>query len=118
MSNIIDFLPILRIFPSEMRSRAIKLHRDLVEIYGGMIIDIQERMKRGDQVPDCLAKTLLLVKETENLDDLDVSMMAAAFMIGGVETVRLMLDTYLPPFTFLSPTLACCTELTHTALHM
>lgn len=90
MSNIIDFLPILRIFPSEMRSRAIKLHSDLKETYGGMIRDIQERMERGDQVPDSLAKTLLLMKEAEQLDDLDLSMMASGFMIGGVETVRLL----------------------------
>ncbi|KAK7914535.1 hypothetical protein PG985_012238 [Apiospora marii] len=86
MSNIIDFLPVLRIFPSEMRSRAIKLHRDLVETYGGIIQDIDKRRKRGEKVPDCLATTLLQMKEAEKLDDLDLSMMAAAFMIGGVET--------------------------------
>ncbi|KAK8122217.1 hypothetical protein PG984_010887 [Apiospora sp. TS-2023a] len=86
MSNIVDFLPVLRIFPSEMRSRAIQLHRDLVETYGGMIQDIHERIKRGEQVPDCLATRLLLQKEAEKLDDLDISMMASGFMIGGVET--------------------------------
>ncbi|KAK6839153.1 hypothetical protein PG987_005019 [Apiospora arundinis] len=94
MSNIIDFLPILRIFPSEMRSRAIKLHSDLKETYGGMIRDIQERMERGDQVPDSLAKTLLLMKEAEQLDDLDLSMMASGFMIGGVETTASIMQWF------------------------
>lgn len=52
-----------------------------------MIIDIEARMKRGENVPDCLVKTMILTKEEEEMDHLDMSILCAAFMIGGVETV-------------------------------
>jgi hypothetical protein len=45
-------------------------------------------MEIGITVPDCLAKTMLDTKEEENLDHLDMAILASAFMIGGVETVR------------------------------
>jgi hypothetical protein len=53
-----------------------------------MIEHIRQRIGRGEDVPDCLAKTLLLIQSDEELDDLDMAMIASAFMIGGVETVR------------------------------
>ena len=87
MSNLIDFLPLLEWFPSRLRSRGQKLHRDLVETFGGMIEDIRQRSMRGQPVPDCLAATLLAIRQEEELDDLDMAMMASAFLIGGVETV-------------------------------
>lgn len=71
-----------------MITRAKKLQADLLETYGGMIDGIDERMKAGEDVPDCLAKSILLSKEELELDDLDVSILCSAFMIGGVETVR------------------------------
>lgn len=71
-----------------MRSRGLKLHKDLVDTYGGMIEDIDRRMKLGEQVPGCLAKSLIMSKEEENLDAKDMAILASAFMIGGVETVR------------------------------
>lgn len=70
-----------------MKIRAKKLHADLVDTYGGMILEIDERLKRGEHVPDCLAKTLLELREAEGLDHLDMSMLCCAFMVGGVETV-------------------------------
>lgn len=86
MSNLIDFVPILQKLPHYMKTRAQKLHADLVDTYGGMILDIDARIKRGESVPDCLAKTLLQVREEEKLDRLDIILLSAAFMIGGVET--------------------------------
>lgn len=53
-----------------------------------MIESIHQRLSRGQEVPDCLATTLLAMREEEELDDLDMAMMASAFMIAGVETVR------------------------------
>jgi cytochrome P450 len=87
MSNLVDFIPILQYLPSQLRTRGRKLHRDLVDTYGGLINDIDRRMRLGESVPDCLAKTMLEVREAEQLDDLDMAMTASAFMIGGVETV-------------------------------
>ena len=87
---MIDFVPILQKLPINLplKTRAQKLHADLVATYGGMITKIDERMKRGEQVPDCLVKTLLLAQEEEGLDHLDMAILCSAFMIGGVETVR------------------------------
>jgi len=70
-----------------MKRRAKKLHADLVDTYGGMILEIDERLKCGEDVPDCLAKTLLKIREEEELNHLDMSMLSCAFMVGGVETV-------------------------------
>lgn len=87
MSNLVDFVPILQHFPSPLRTRGRKLHKALVDTYGGFIDDIDRRMRRGEDVPDSLAKTMLEARETEQLDHLDMAITASAFMIGGVETV-------------------------------
>ena len=87
VSNLIDFIPILQKLPLYMKTRAKKLHADLVDTYGGMILETDERLKRGEHVPDCLVKTLLKLREEEELNHLDMSMLSCAFMIGGVETV-------------------------------
>lgn len=70
-----------------MVTRAKQLHSDLVETYGGMIKEIEARIKRGEQVPECLVKTMLQSQEEENLDSIDMAILCSAFMIGGVETV-------------------------------
>jgi hypothetical protein len=89
MSNIVDFIPLLQWLPTRLRTRGRRLHRDLVATYGGLINGIEERMMKGEVVNDCLAKTMLQVKEQEQLDHVDMAILASAFMIGGVETVRL-----------------------------
>lgn len=71
-----------------MKIRGQKLHADLVETYGGLLLDIDARMKRGEDVPNCVAKYLLEAREEEELDHLDMSILCSGFMIGGVETVR------------------------------
>jgi hypothetical protein len=68
--------------------RAKRLHKGIVETYGGMIKDIEHRMNAGEDIPDCLAKTLIKTDEREGLDHLDKTMICAAFMIGGIESVR------------------------------
>lgn len=70
-----------------MKTRGKKLHADLVSTYGGMITDIADRMKSGEEVPESLVKSMLLVQKEEELDHLDMSILCSAFMIGGVETV-------------------------------
>jgi cytochrome P450 len=87
MSNLVDFLPILQHIPSPMLIRGKRLHRALVDTYGGMIEDIAQKLKRGSDVKDCLAKAMIQSCKDEKLDDLDMTILASAFMIGGVETV-------------------------------
>ena len=91
VSNLVDFVPFLRNFPNlTMINRGKRLHRGLADTCGGLIKDIERRMKAGEEVPDCLAKYLLSVKEQESLDDLDITFICCAFMIGGVETVSII----------------------------
>lgn len=88
VSNLVDFVPFLRNFPNwTMVNRGKKLHQGLVETCSALIGDIDKRMKAGEDVPDCMAKYLLTIREDENLDDLDIVFICCAFMIGGVETV-------------------------------
>ncbi|KAF8156573.1 cytochrome P450 [Crassisporium funariophilum] len=94
VSNLIDFVPILQKLPHYMKTRAEKLHADLVSTYGGMINDIDERMKQGENIPDCLVKTMLLAREEEELDHLDMSILCSAFMIGGVETTASIMQWF------------------------
>jgi hypothetical protein len=72
-----------------MHTRGKKLHKGLVDTYGGFIKDIEGKLKSGIPTDDCLAKTLIQLRHEENLDDLDMAIMASAFLIGGVETVSL-----------------------------
>ncbi|KAE8316489.1 cytochrome P450 [Aspergillus transmontanensis] len=74
MSNLVDFVPLLQYLPTPMHRRGKKLHESLVETYGKKV------------VVDCLAKTMIEVRDKEDLDDLDMAILASAFMIGGVET--------------------------------
>ncbi len=91
-----DFIPLLQKIPNYMTLRGKQLHKDLVETYGGMILDIDKRMKVGEKVSDCLVKTMLEAKGKEQLDHIDMSILCAAFMIGGVETVRYFSTPLLP----------------------
>jgi hypothetical protein len=87
MSNLVDFVPLLQKFDTPLHARGKKLHNDLVSTYGGLIKDVEKKMAWGVTVPDCLAKSMLGVREAEQLDNLDMAILASAFMIGGVETV-------------------------------
>lgn len=91
MSNLVDFIPLLQRTPSALHKRGKRLHRGLVEIYGGQIKRIEEDLASGKEVPDCLGKTMVEDRHKEDLDDLGLAILASAFMIGGVETVSAML---------------------------
>ena len=94
MSNMADFVPLLQWFPSPLKSKAKSLHRDLVKTYGGMINDTAKKMQSGEKVDDCLAKTMLEIQKAEQLDHLDMSILASAFMIGGVETTASIMQWF------------------------
>lgn len=74
-----------------MQRRAKKLHYGLVETYGGLLTEIDQKLQRGVDVPKCLARDLVECREKEDLDDLDAAMLVSAFMIGGVETICIYL---------------------------
>ncbi|KKY33383.1 putative cytochrome p450 [Diaporthe ampelina] len=94
MSNLVDFIPLLQYLPSPIRTRGRKLHKDLVFTYGGLINDIDRRIQRGEDVPESLAKTMLQVRDAEQLDHLDMAITASAFMIGGVETTASIMQWF------------------------
>ncbi|PYI04566.1 cytochrome P450 [Aspergillus sclerotiicarbonarius CBS 121057] len=94
MANLVDFIPILQTLPSSLYRRGKKLHRQLVETYGGLLHEIEQKMQHGVEVPDCLAKTIIEVREKESLDNLDMAMLASAFMIGGVETTAAIMQWF------------------------
>ena len=95
LSNIVDFIKPLQWIPTTTQSRARRLHDDLVEIHGAMIMRFQARMDAGEDVPDCLVKTLLLSQEREKLDWEDMCMLAGAFELGGIHSVSIIYDFYL-----------------------
>nr|BAK09394.1 cytochrome P450 [Postia placenta] len=94
VSNLVDFVTPLQWLPTSMSIRGKRLHKDLVETYGGMIKDIERRMNAGGTVPDCLAKTMILSRQEEELDHLDMAILASAFMIGGVETTASIMQWF------------------------
>jgi hypothetical protein len=95
LSNIVDFIEPLQWIPTTTHSRARRLHDELVELYGTMIMRVKARMDVGEDVPDCLVKTLILSQERENLDWEDMCMLAVAFDLGGISSVSIIYDLYL-----------------------
>ncbi|KAF2868596.1 cytochrome P450 [Massariosphaeria phaeospora] len=94
MANLVDFIPVLQKLPSPIKTRGQALSRDLVATYGGLIKDIDTKMKQGVPVADCLAKTMLEMQEEESLDDLDMAILVSAFLIGGVETTASVMQWF------------------------
>ncbi|KAF2713931.1 cytochrome P450 [Pleomassaria siparia CBS 279.74] len=96
MSNLIDFMPswMQKFLPWSIKIRGQELHTGLVDTYGGFINQIDLAMKQGEKVPDCLAKTMLENREHEDLTHLDMSILASAFMIGGVETTASIMQWF------------------------
>ena len=94
MSNLTNFVNPLQWFTNPFTARGKNLHRDLVKNYDGMIKAIERRMKAGEEVQDCLAKTMIQAREAEGLDDLDMAILASAFMIEGVETTESILQWF------------------------
>ena len=52
-----------------------------------MILRVKERLDSNQDVEDCLAKTLLLEQEKEELDWEDICMLTVVFTLGGVHSV-------------------------------
>jgi cytochrome P450 len=87
LANAVDFFEPLQWIPTSKRSRARKLHDDFIEVYGSMIRRFKNLMNSGEEVPDCLMKTLLESQEDEKLEWEDICMISAVFTLGGVHSV-------------------------------
>jgi hypothetical protein len=55
-----------------------------------MIMRVKERLDAGENVEDCLAKTLLFEREKEGLDWEDICMLTVVFTLGGVHSVSFL----------------------------
>jgi len=60
-----------------------------------MIMRVKARMDAGEDVPDCLVKTLLLTQEQEKLDWEDLCMLSAVFTLGGVHSTAGVIQWFL-----------------------
>jgi hypothetical protein len=85
-ANAVDFFEPLQWIPTSKRSRAHKLHDGIIDVYGSMIRQFKTLMDSGEEVPECLMKTLLESQEDENLEWEDLCMLASVFTLGGVHS--------------------------------
>jgi hypothetical protein len=86
-ANAFDLFEPLEWISTAKRSRARKLHNDLVDVYGSLIRRFKTLMDSGEEVPDCLVKMLIESLEEEKLDWEDLCMLSAVFTLGGVHSV-------------------------------
>ncbi|KIK57259.1 hypothetical protein GYMLUDRAFT_173296 [Collybiopsis luxurians FD-317 M1] len=82
-SNPVDFFKPLEWLPTSKRTRAYKLHQNLIDVYGSMILRVKAKLDADQYVPDCLVKTIIQDQEREKLDWQDMVMLSAVFMLGG-----------------------------------
>ncbi|KAI0050012.1 cytochrome P450 [Auriscalpium vulgare] len=94
-TNAVDFIKPLQWLPTQKRARAHKLHDQIIETYGALILRVQARMDAGEDVPDCLVKTLIETREAEGLDWEDLCMMSAAFTLGGVHSMSGIMQWFM-----------------------
>ncbi|KAI0037219.1 cytochrome P450 [Vararia minispora EC-137] len=94
-ANIVDFIKPLQWIPTRTRSRGRAVYRGIMEVYGAMIERVRSRLDRGEDVPDCLVKTLILTQEKEKLDQEDLSMLSAVFTLGGVHSTAGVIQWFL-----------------------
>ncbi|KAJ7583576.1 cytochrome P450 [Mycena floridula] len=95
LNNAVDFIPFLKHLPTPIRRRATKLSKDLREVYGGLVQEMRLRHQRGEEIPNCLAKTLIETQEQEKLDDDDVCMLVGVFLLGGIPSASYMIQWFL-----------------------
>jgi hypothetical protein len=88
-SNAVDFIKPLQWLPTRTWRRSRRVHDAIIEVYGAMILRVKARLDAGEDVEDCLVKTLLLEQKSENLDWEDMCMLSAVFTLGGVHSVSL-----------------------------
>ncbi|TFY52985.1 hypothetical protein EVJ58_g9703, partial [Rhodofomes roseus] len=81
-SNAVDFIKPLQWIPTRTRSRGRKLRQDFLDVYGAMVRLVKERMDSGEDVPDCLVKSLFAFEKEEQLSWTAMCMFTTAFATG------------------------------------
>ncbi|KXN84313.1 3-hydroxyphenylacetate 6-hydroxylase, partial [Leucoagaricus sp. SymC.cos] len=94
-TNMIDFFKVLQWIPTTMRAKGRKLHNDFIAVYGAMMLRTKARMDAGEEVPDCLVKTLIQCKEEEQLSWEDMCFIVSAFTTGGVHSTSGIVEWFL-----------------------
>ncbi|KIJ41518.1 hypothetical protein M422DRAFT_60430 [Sphaerobolus stellatus SS14] len=94
-SNIIDFITPLQWIPTRMRSRGRRLHTDFMEVYGGLMLELKRKMDAGEEVPDCLVKSLFENQTKEELSWQDMCFLSIAFTTGGVHSTSGIIQWFL-----------------------
>ncbi|KAF4602170.1 hypothetical protein EYR40_005374 [Pleurotus pulmonarius] len=94
-SNMIDFFKVLQWIPTTMRAQGRKLHNDFIAVYGAMMLRTKARMDAGEEVPDCLVKTLIQCQEEEQLTWEDMCFIVSAFTTGGVHSTSGIIEWFL-----------------------
>ncbi|KAF7416426.1 hypothetical protein PC9H_002692 [Pleurotus ostreatus] len=94
-TNMIDFIKILQWLPTPSRASARKLHSDFLDVYGAMINQVKDRIDAGEEVPDCLVKTLLQCQHEEELSWKDMCFIVIAFTTGGVHSTSGIIEWFL-----------------------
>jgi cytochrome P450 len=64
---MVDFVKPLQLLPTRTRTRGRAVYSGIMEVYGAMIERVRARMNNGDEVPDCLVKTLIRDQEKEKV---------------------------------------------------
>ncbi|KAI9450375.1 cytochrome P450 [Russula earlei] len=103
LSNIVDFINLLQWIPSPKQSHTRRLHDEIMNVYGTMIMQVKAQMDTGEDIPDCLVKTLILTHEEEKLDCEDMCMLAAVFTLGGIQSVSGLNKSMLKSLMGLAP---------------
>ncbi|KAJ3884994.1 cytochrome P450 [Lentinula edodes] len=94
-SNPVDFFEPLQWLPSTMHKRGLRLHQDLIDVYGSMILRLKARLDAGEYVPECFVKTLIQDQKKERLDWDDLCMLSAVFTLGGVHSISGIIQWFL-----------------------
>ncbi|KAJ8507004.1 hypothetical protein ONZ45_g10573 [Pleurotus djamor] len=94
-TNMVDFIKVLQWFPTTARSRARKLHKDFIDVYGAMMQRVKDSLDAGEEVSDCLVKTMLQCQEEEKLTWEDMCFIFIAFTTGGVHSTSGIIEWFL-----------------------
>ncbi|EOA85883.1 uncharacterized protein SETTUDRAFT_110763 [Exserohilum turcica Et28A] len=96
MSNLVDFVPVWlqNYLPWKKKLRGKKLHASLMDTYGREVKRVEYDMENDVYVGECLVKTMITRKNKDQLDDLDMIMMASEFMLHGLEATTLIIEWF------------------------
>ncbi|KAJ6267324.1 cytochrome P450 [Bipolaris maydis] len=81
----------------ETKRRGNELHGALMDTYCRQLERVQRDIENDVHAGDCLVKTMITRKEKDQLDDLDMTMLASAFMLDGINTTGSIIQWFSAP---------------------